>query len=156
VRSTSIDVGYSWSGTVNDPDVTPAWLKIAACRWHCAGQWSRSACHRSAEAGSGVPSGAVALPENASWLPTTDRVPATGVLITGTGTVGVPTVTDVWATSDSPAWSVALTRTTLTPVLVYTWVTPVPVASSNAPSLSRSQAKVRVSPGSGSVDALAS
>src|SRR5262245_27529212 len=101
--------------------------------------------HTSDEAGSVPSSASVAPPENTIGSPTFHVNAPVGAEMTGSGGV-LFTVTTVEATSESPCVSVARTRTVTASGLevVYVNCGATPVASSKAPSPSRSQAYVNV------------
>src|SRR5919108_3371876 len=142
VRCSSMVVGYSWSGTTNDPEATPVALNTSAWRWQADGQWSRSARHDRPEAGTGSPSASVADPRNLIVEPTGATSMSAGSSMTGAGTRDEPTITTAWPTAEAPVLSVTRRRPTFTPCsdAVYVWVATGSAPSSNRPAPSRTQA----------------
>src|SRR4029453_3434388 len=67
--------GYSWSGAVKLPDLTP-WKLWSWCWWQLDGQWLRTRFQVNADAGSGPSCASVAEPEKLMTSPTFQVVPA--------------------------------------------------------------------------------
>ena len=140
VSTSDSDIGYSWSGAGNDPLATPT-KSCMGCTWQALGQWLMSNDHDSRVAASVPSSASVAWPEKAMVSPTFQLPAPVGASITGTGAVfGGPTTIVAASVSNAPAWSVTRSRTVYSPLVVNARLVAAVAASSNAPSLSRSQA----------------
>src|SRR5262245_15632291 len=128
VRLSSRYDGYSWSGAVNDPLLTPG----NCCRmweWQLDGQCWRTSCHVSALAGR-VPSWAsVAVPEELMTSPTFHVVPAAGDTMVAVGGV-LPTAMATESVSEAPCGSVTRNEAVYEPAAVYVNVAVEPVPSS--------------------------
>src|SRR5678816_2152744 len=91
-RSSRYD-GYSWSGAVKLPLLTP--LKVCSTWvWQLEGQWNITRSQRSADAGRVPCSASLACPEKETTVPTDQVVALVGESMTGVGGVltGVATL----------------------------------------------------------------
>ena len=105
--------GYSWSGAMNEPLLTPANV-CSTWEWQFNGQWRMISDHERRDAPRPPSSGSVAEPENEMTSPTFQLSDAAGESIVATGGVlpALITTESVW---DRPLLSVTRRPTVTLP-----------------------------------------